>query len=321
MAEIKADVVVVGAGPAGMTAGLYAARERHKTIILDKYMPGGQINLTSRIENYPGIKQISGADLAMTLYEQVTSFGAEVKNGAEVLDLKHRDDGLVEVHTDDDVYLARVVVLCPGSDYRKLGVPGEDEFRASGGGVSYCGTCDAPFFRDKVVVAVGGGNVAVEEAMHLAKFCKKVTLVHRRDEFRAEKVLVEELLEETKKGVIEVRYDSIVTSINGNERVTGATLENVKTKAQEELPCDGVFIFVGMDPNTAFLKGLVDLDENGFVKCDPVYLRTSVPGVFVAGDCRANVAMQLATAMGDGVTCAVFMKEYLRNPDWWNKGR
>ena len=321
MAEITKEVVIVGAGPAGLAAALYAARDRYETVVLDKFVPGGQINLTDRIENYPGIKQISGPDMVAALMDQAVSFGAEIKNNSEVIDLKKLDDGKIMVRTDDDTYIAGVVILTPGSDYRKLGVPGEEKFRQAGTGVSYCGTCDAPFFRDKHVVAVGGGNVAVEDALHLAKYCKKVTLVHRRQEFRATKVLAEELIEETKKGIIELRLDSIVTSINGSDKVESATLKNVKTDATEELTCDGVFIFVGMLPNTGFLKGVVDLDENGFIKCDPKYLRTVMPGVFVAGDCRVGAAMQLATAVGDGVAAALFMKEHLRDSGWWNIDR
>lgn len=319
MAEQQRDVVIVGGGPAGLAAGLYGARDRYSTLVLDKFYPGGQINLTDRIENYPGFAQVGGAELAQKIMEQAESFGAEVKSNSEVTGLNRRDDGRLEVRTDDEVYIARVVILAPGSDYRKLGVPGEDTFRQAGSGVSYCGTCDAPFFRDKQVITVGGGNTAVEDTLHLAKFCKKVTLVHRRKEFRATKVLVEELLRETEKGVIEIRYDTVLTQINGNDRVESATLQNVLTHASEELGCDGVFIFVGHEPNTGFLKGFVSLDEHGFIECDPKYLRTKVPGVFVAGDCRVGAAMQLATAVGDGVAAAMFMKEYLRDASWWNK--
>ena len=321
MAESTTDVVIIGAGPAGLGAALYAARDRYQTVVLDKFIPGGQINLTERIENYPGFANISGPDLVAHLVTQAESFGAQIKNNSEVIDLIRRDDGALEIRTDEDIYLAKIVILCPGSDYRHLGVPGEEEFRQAGAGVSYCGTCDAPFFKDKNVVAVGGGNVAVEDTIHLGKFCKKVTLCHRRDQFRATKVLVEELLEESKKGVIDIRYDTVVTGINGSDKVESAALQNVKSKQTEELPCDCVFIFVGMIPNTGFLQGLVDLDDSGFIKCDPLYLRTNVPGVFVAGDCRTGAAMQLATAVGDGVAAALFMKEYLRDPAWWNQNR
>ena len=319
MAMKEMDVVIVGAGPAGLAAALYGARDRYQTVALDKLAPGGQINLTDRIENYPGIARVGGPELVDQLSAQAQSFGAEIAAGVEVTGLEPQNDGRVLVSTDGEAYLARVVILAPGSDYRRLDVPGESKYRDAGAGVSYCGTCDAPFFRDKEVVAVGGGNVAVEDTIHLAKFCKKVTLVHRRDEFRATRVLVEELLAEAKKGVIEIRYDTVCTAIKGGERVESATLENVKTKQQEELACDGVFIFVGMVPNTGFLRGSVELEDNGFVRCDDRYLRTNVPGVFVAGDCRAHAAMQLATAIADGVQAAIFLKEYLRDPDWWGK--
>ena len=321
MAEIAKDVVIIGAGPAGLAAGLYAARDRYDMIVLDKFVPGGQINLTDRIENYPAIAQISGPDMVQALQKQVESFGGQIKINSEVESLARREDGTLEVRADENTYWAQIVILAPGSDYHHLGVPGEEEFRQAGSGVSYCGTCDAPFFKGKNVVAVGGGNVAVEDTLHLAKFCKKVTMVHRRHEFRATKVLVEELIEESQKGIIEIRYDTILTSINGDDKVRSATLKNVKTQASEEVSCDGVFIFVGMIPNTGFLKGSIDLDKNGFIKCDPKYLRTNMPGVFAAGDCRAGAAMQLATAIGDGVAAAIFMKEYLRDPDWWNRDR
>ncbi len=320
MATIQKDVVIVGGGPAGLAAALYCGRHRHDTVVLEKMAPGGQINLTDRIENYPGIVQIGGFELVEQLVKQVKTFGAEIKNSAEVTGLLPNEDGTVTVRTDDNTYTAKVVILTPGSEYRKLGVPGEDKFRQAGSGVSYCGTCDAPFFRDREVLAIGGGNVAVEDTIHLSRFCKKVTLVHRRDEFRAEKVLVEDLLREAKKGVIDIRYDTICTSINGSDKVESATLKNVKTSKVEELSCDGVFIFVGMNPNTGFLKGSVALNEHGYIRCDPAYLRTSIPGVFVAGDCREGAAMQLATAIGDGVACAMFMKEYLRDKSWWQRG-
>ena len=319
MEKTNADVVIVGAGPAGLAAALYAGRGRYDTLVLDKMIPGGQINLTDRIENYPGIKTISGMDLTAAILDQAATFGATIKNNTEVTDLKKNDDGSITVVCDDMEITAKVVILTPGSEYRKLGVPGEEEFRQAGTGVSYCGTCDAPFFRDKHVVAVGGGNVAVEDTIHLSKFAAKVTLVHRRDEFRAEPIIVEELLDAAKSGKIEIRYDTICTAIGGEGHVQHATLQNVKTKQTQNLPCDGVFIFVGMNPNTGFLKGSVDLDENGYIRCDPAYLRTSMPGVFVAGDCRTHAAMQLATAIGDGVCAAMAMKHYLRDPKWWGQ--
>ena len=313
MTVIEKDLVIVGAGPAGLAAALYGARNRYSTIALDKFAPGGQINLTDKIENYPAIDCISGSDMAMALYMQCQKFGAEIAMGVEVAGLKKLDNGKIEVTTSNDIYHAKVVILTPGSSYRNLGVPGEEEFRNAGSGVSYCGPCDGPFFEGKEVIAVGGGNVAVEDAIHLAKYCKKVTLIHRRDEFRAEPILIEELMEEVKKGIIHIKYDTVVNSINGSNKVESATLENVKTGEKEEYPCDGVFIFVGTIPNTQFLKGSIDLDESGFIKCNPADLSTSMPGVYVAGDCRVGATMQVATAIGDGVAATIYMKQYLKS--------
>jgi len=315
------DCVIVGAGPAGLGAALYAARDRFKTLVLEKFYPGGQINNTDRIENYPGFENVSGTDLIEKMMNQVTKFGAQVRPGSEVTSLSKVDTGSIEVSCDTDVYTARSVILASGSSYRKLGVPSEEEFRRAGAGVSYCGTCDAPFFKGKKVVAVGGGNVAAEDSLHLAKFASEVTLVHRRQEFRATRVLTEELMTKVNElgSNLNLKPDTIVTAINGEKKVESVTIKNVKTKAIEQLDCDGVFIFIGMVPNTEFLKGFIELSNNGFIKCDSAYLRTAVPGVFVAGDCRVGAAMQLVTAVSDGVLTAMMMKQYFRNPKWWTE--
>jgi thioredoxin reductase (NADPH) len=315
------DCIIVGGGPAGLGAALYTARDRMKTLILEKLMPGGQIINTDRIENYPGIERIDGLALIMQMQKQVENFGAEIKSSSEVTSLEKLEDGGIAVFCDKDKYTARAVILTPGSDYRKLGVPGEEEFRNAGAGVSYCGTCDAPFFKGKKVVAVGGGNTAVEETLHLTKFAEKVTMVHRRDEFRSARVLTEELLAKANEpdSNLIIKYNTVATAIKGQDKVQSIKLKNVKTNAEEDYPCDGVFIFIGMVPNTGFLKGFVELTENGFIKCDCAYLRTSVPGVFVAGDCRIGAAMQLATAVGDGVVAAMMLKQYFRDPKWWNE--
>jgi thioredoxin reductase (NADPH) len=317
----KYDCIIIGAGPAGLAAAIYAARDRFKTLILEKFAPGGQINNTDRLENYPGIERISGFELADRMTKQATSFGAEIKTGAEVTSLAKLPDGDIEISCDKDKYIARAVILTPGSSYRHLGVPGEDKFRNAGAGVSYCGTCDAPFFRGKSVVSIGGGNTAAEETLHLCKFAAKVTLVHRRDQFRATKVLQEELHAKTSEPNTNliIKYNTITTAIEGKDKVESVRLKNVKTNQEESEPCDGVFIFVGMVPGTGFLKGFIDLTESGFIKCDCAYLRTSVPGVFVAGDCRVGAAMQLATAVGDGVNAAMMLKNYFRDPLWWNQ--
>jgi thioredoxin reductase (NADPH) len=319
MAEIY-DCIIIGAGPAGLAAGLYAARDRYKTLILEKFVAGGQINNTDRIENYPGIERTSGYELSEKMLKQTLSFGAEIKNGAEVTSLKKLDSGDIEITCDKDKYLARAVILTPGSSYRKLGIPGEDKFRNAGAGVSYCGTCDAPFFRGKSVVSIGGGNTAIEETLHLCKFAAKVTLLHRRDEFRATKVMQEELCTKAREpnSNLVIKCSTIATAINGKDKVESVRLKNVATNKEEDYPCEGVFIFVGMVPGTGFLKGFIDLTDDGFIKCDCAYLRTSVPGVFVAGDCRVGAAMQLATAVGDGVNAAILLKNYLRDPNWWH---
>ncbi len=321
MADTLYDVIVVGAGPAGLGAALYTARARFRTLLLERMIPGGQIYNTDRIENYPGIVRIDGPSLIEQMQKQVETFGAELKTAAEVSGLEKLADGNVAVHCDSHTYTARAVVLAMGSHYRKLGVPGEDEFRNAGAGVSYCGTCDAPFFRDRDVVSVGGGNTAVEETLHLLKYVKKATLVHRRDQFRADKVLVEELLAKADEpgSNLVIKYDTIATAIQGHGRVQSVRLKHIKTGQQEDYPCEGVFIFVGMTPNTAFLKGTLELTDQGFIVCDCAYLRTPIPGVFAAGDCRIGAAMQLATAVGDGVNAAMMIKQYFRDPSWWNK--
>ncbi|AQT67260.1 Thioredoxin reductase [Anaerohalosphaera lusitana] len=320
MSDKVYDCIIVGAGPAGLAAAIYTARDRKSTLMLEKQYPGGQITVTDRIENYPGYDRISGPDLVMKMLEQAQNFGAELKSGVEVTEITKLDDGNTRLDTTEGPFLAHCVILSPGSSFRKLGVPGEEKFRQAGAGVSYCGTCDAPFFRDKKVIAVGGGNTAVEETIHLAKFAAEVTLVHRRQEFRATPVLVEELMDNVNSsdGNIKLVLDSVCTSINGTDKVESATIQNVKTEETSELDCDGVFIFIGTVPNTDFLKDTFEVTESGFLRCDPVFLRTAMPGVFVAGDCRVDAPMQLATAVGDGVAAAMAMKSFCRDPKWWD---
>ena len=316
------DCIIIGCGPAGLGAALYAARDNFKTLVLEKFFPGGQINTTDRIENYPALDKVGGPELIEKMVNQVGQFGAEIKTSSEVTGLKRLDDTNIEVFCGDESYTGRAVVLAPGSSYRKLGVPGEEEFRSAGAGVSYCGTCDAPFFKDKRVVAVGGGNVAIEDTLHLAKFASEITLVHRRQEFRATRVLTDELMEKVNESGsnLKLKLDCVVTAIEGQGKVERAAVKNVKTGDQERIDCDGVFIFIGMVPNTQFLEGFVDLSEHGFIKCDAAYLRTAVPGVFVAGDCRVGAAMQLVTAVADGVNAVIWMKQYFRDPAWWKAG-
>jgi len=321
------DVAIIGAGPAGLAAGLYTSRDRYSTLMLEKNgLPGGQIMLTEQIENYPGWENIGGPELVQHMVNQVQRFGTTIRTGQQVTGMSRRDDGVLEIEIDDGdaTYRARAMILSPGSDYRQLGVPGEAELRGAGK-VSYCATCDGAFYRDKEVLTVGGGNTAVEDTLYLAtRFTGKTTIIHRRTEFRAQKVLVEELYAKADEHHIAVKLPYVIERIVGNADNTAidhVEIRNVATGAVESMTVDGVFMFVGMVPNTGFLKGFVGITEHGYIECDTACLRTSVPGVFAAGDCRADAAMQLATACGDGVTAAMMLKEYFRDPAWWDSGR
>jgi thioredoxin reductase (NADPH) len=323
--EDLCDVIIVGAGPAGLAAGLYAARDRYRALLLEKNgLPGGQIMLTGKVENYPGYVTVGGPELIEYQRKQVEKFGGVIATSHAVSALRRRDDGLlvVEANEGERALVARAVILSPGSDYRKLGVPGEDEMRQATR-VSYCATCDGAFYRDMHVLAVGGGNTAVEDTTYLAtRFVKKATLIHRRREFRAQEVLVEELREAAKEHDIDIKLpyvlEEIIPAEDGRE-IDHVRLKNVETGGREELKVDGVFIFVGMTPNTGWLKGTVDMDDNGYVAADPLTMKTSMPGVFVAGDCRQAAALQLATAVSDGVIAAMQLKHYFRDPDSWGK--
>jgi thioredoxin reductase (NADPH) len=318
------DVIIVGAGPAGLAAGLYAARDRYRTLLLDKNgLPGGQIMLTESIENFPGFEKIGGFELIEKMKTQVLNFGAEIRVNSAVTGMVRRDDGLIElsINKGESALLARSVILAPGSDYRQLGVPGEDKMRTATR-VSYCATCDGAFYRDKHVLVVGGGNTAVEDTIYLAtRFTEKITMIHRRTEFRAQKVLVEELHEAAGPHNIDIKLpyvmEEIVPKADWTE-IDHVRIRNVDTGATENIKVDGVFVFVGMVPNTGFLKGVVDTDEAGFVACDPTTMKTTMPGVFVAGDCRQQAAMQLTTACADGVVAAMMLKDYFRDPDSWS---
>jgi len=319
------DLIIIGSGPAGLAAALYAARDRYNTLVLEKNaLPGGQILFTERIENYPGHERISGPDLVETMRRQAEAFGAKLKMQAGATAIRRLDDGRleVEVNAGESRHRAKAIILTPGSDYRRLGVPGEEEMRQAGK-VSFCATCDGAFYRGKHILTVGGGNTAVEDTIYLAtRFAGKVTMVHRRTEFRAQKVLVEELNQAAKdKGMdIKVPYvlEAIVPAADA-QQIDHVVLRNLDTDKTEQLRVDGVFLFVGMVPNTAWLRGVVEMNEHGYIACDCTTLKTSAPGIFVAGDCRQQAAMQLATACGDGVVASMMFKEYVRNPKTWRK--
>jgi thioredoxin reductase (NADPH) len=326
MTEVPYDVIIVGGGPAGLAAALYTSRDRYRTLILEKNgLPGGQIMLTERIENYPGFEKVTGPGLIDHMVQQVKAFGAEIAAGQDVTSIKRQKGGPLEVQTNDgeNRYLTRSAILAPGSDYRRLGAPGEDEMRQAGK-VSYCATCDGAFFRDKHVLAVGGGNTAVEDTIYLARrFARKITLIHRRRDFRAQQVLVDELRDLAKEKDVEIKLPYVLERIApdpSGQQIDHVEVRNVESGAIENLAVDGVFVFVGMIPNTKFLHGVVKMNEAGYIACDCTTLKTSLPGVFVAGDCRQQAAMQLATACGDGVVAAMMLKEYFRDPSRWKAG-
>lgn len=317
------DVIIIGGGPAGLAAALYTARDRYKTLILEKNgLVGGQILLTEKVVNYPGWEEVTGPGLIEHQKNQVEKFGAQIAVAKAVSAISRLDDGTLEVEFNggEGVYHARAVILAPGSDYRQLGVPGEVELRQAGK-VSYCATCDGPFYRGKHVLTAGGGNTAVEDTIYLAnRFVAKTTIIHRRTEFRAQKVLVEELYETAKEKDIDIKLPYVLDEIVGNAdntEIDHVRIRNVETDAVEQLKVDGVFVFVGMIPNTKWLRGVVKMNEAGYIACDCTTLKTSLPGVFVAGDCRQQAAMQLATACGDGVLAAMELKEYFKDPTSW----
>lgn len=299
------DQLILGGGPAGLTAGLYAARGGRKVALIERAMPGGQAFLTNEIENYPGFPQgIGGPELMMAFQEQATRFGLEIINNDIVkVDLAGEIKSLTGA--DGTVYQARTVIIATGAEPRKLGVPGEEEFR--GRGVSYCATCDGAFFRNKKVAVVGGGDAAVEEAMFLTRFAQQVVIIHRRDELRAINVLQERAKEHEK---IEFRLNTVVEAIQGGQKVETLRLRNVVTGEIQEEPFDGVFIFVGTKPNTKFLEGVLTLDENGCIVTN-ADMGTSLKGVYAAGDVRNTPFRQVATAVGDGAMAAGSAELYL----------
>lgn len=317
------DVIIVGAGPAGLAAGLYAGRDRYSALLLEKNgLPGGQIMLTEHIENYPGYEKVGGFELVEHMKKQTLQFGAQLKINQAVTAIKKQNDGIFAVETNkgENTFKGRAIILAPGSDYRQLGIPGEIELRQQGK-ISYCATCDGAFYRGKEVLCVGGGNTSVEDTLYLAEhFTAKTTLIHRRREFRAQQILVEELYEKAPKHNIDVKLPyvplEIVPTADGSA-IDHVKLQNVETKAVEQIKVDGVFVFVGMVPNTQWLRDIVEVDENGYLPADPRTMKTSVPGIWIAGDCRKGAPMQLATATADGVTAAMGLRAFFRDPKSW----
>lgn len=299
------DLIIVGAGPAGLTAGIYAGRARVSTIILEKGIPGGTIVLSDRIENYPGFKGSSPFELMETMRKQAESFGAEIRQG-EVIGLsKENDFWRVKTATED--YLAKAVIVATGTTHKKLGIPGEEEL--TGRGVSFCATCDGPFFKGKEVVVIGTGNSGIQEGIFLLKYVSKLTFVEFLPYITADRILQEEI---NKKENVEFLLEHIVTSINGKERVESVEVKNLKTEEKKTIPCSGVFIYAGLSPNSSFLKGVVELDNSNYIKTNQ-NLETSERGLFAAGDVRAFSFQQVVVAAGDGATAAHSAIKYIEN--------
>lgn len=303
------DLAILGGGPAGITAAIYASRARLNTIWIDKnFAPGGQITATYEVDNYPGMPGISGMDLGEAFGEHARKLGLEPKR-EKILSLENISGDIKTIHTKKNEYQARTIILAFGAEHRKLDIPGEDDL--GGLGVSYCATCDGAFYKDRTAVVVGGGNAAAEDAVFLSGLCKKVYLVHRRDELRADKAIQEKIFDCEN---IEMVWDSVPLEILGQDEVTGIKIRNVKTGEERELDTDGVFIAVGIVPNTTFVKAQLELDENGYI-CAGEEGITSAAGVFAAGDIRTKALRQVVTAVSDGANAVASAQKYLWRKD------
>ena len=303
------DVLIVGGGLAGLTAGMYAARYGLSTGIIEQMMGGAQIINLEKIENFPGFPEgISGAELGPAAQDQAMSAGAEFIM-AEAGGISIDGDYKV-VHSDAGEYRAKVVIVATGSSLKHLGIPGEDEF--NGRGVSHCATCDGPMFMGETVGVVGGGDSAADEALTLTEYAGKVMVFHRRDELRAQKVLQDRLLQHPK---IEIVWNALVLDIIGEDTVSGVKIRNHSTNAEETIGLSGVFVYVGLEPNSALVNGVVKTDNAGHIQVD-LSMETSVPGLYAVGDIRQNSAAQLVAAAGDGATAAVAAFSYIRGKRW-----
>ncbi|MBI5949725.1 MAG: thioredoxin-disulfide reductase [Chloroflexi bacterium] len=300
------DIAIIGGGGAGLTAAIYAARARRRAVVFENAVTGGQIATTGLVENFPGFPAgVDGFELAQSFLQQAEKFGAELRY-EDITSLSVGPDGRFRLQaTESGVHTARAVIVAAGAHYNRLGVPGESEL--VGRGVSYCATCDGAFFQDQEVAGVGGGDSAIDEGLFLTRFASKVHVIHRRAELRASAMLQERAFANPKMAFT---WNTVVERIEGKGQVEGVSLRNLETGATRTLPVGGVFIFVGQLPNNALLRGLVDLDDGGRALVD-LTMRTSVPGLFVAGDLRTGAARQLVSACGDGATAALAAEHYL----------
>ena len=303
------DVAIVGGGVAGLTAGMYAARYGLKTAIIEQMMPGNQIINAQKIENFPGFPQgVSGAELVPLIQEQAANAGAQflmAEATGTVLDDPYR-----VLTTTEDIYRVKTLIVAAGSSLRKLGIPGEEELY--GRGVSHCATCDGPLFRGEIVGVVGGGDSAADEALTLTEYVDRVVLFHRRDQFQAQKVLQDRLLRHPK---IEVAFNTVVESILGEESVTGLQVRNVVTNLVNRVDLSGLFAYVGLEPNTEFVRGILKTDNAGHIPVN-LWMESGLPGIYSAGDIRQHSASQLASAAGDGATAAIGAFRYITGRQW-----
>jgi thioredoxin reductase (NADPH) len=298
------EVIIIGGGPGGLTAGLYTSRARLSTLLIESALFGGQMTTTELIENYPGFPQgVTGDELSRLMEGQAKRFGMETVT-EEVVRVSLEGDMKV-VQTYESTYRCEALIISTGTEYRKLGVPGEKEF--AGKGVSYCAICDGAFFRDSQIVVVGGGDSALTEALFLTKFAKELTIIHRRDALRGTKIYQERALANPK---IKFLWNSIVQEIKGDSMVRSIIVKNVKTGEIKEFETEGAFLFVGLVPRTQFLKGIVQMDEGGYVLTNE-HCETSAKGIFAVGDCRKKLLRQIATAVGDGATAAFAAEKFL----------
>jgi thioredoxin reductase (NADPH) len=303
------DVVIIGAGPAGMCAGMYAGRSMLKTVVLERGFPGGELLNTEVIEDYPGFEHVLGHELAQKFADHAAKFGAEFRNGVVVERVSKLPDGSFETRTESgDVYRSPAVIITAGGTPVKLGVPGELEY--AGKGVSYCAICDGAFFRNQTIAVIGGGDAATEEADFLTRYADKVYLVHRRDELRASKILQQRLFANPK---VEVVWNSVVERVEGDEQglVKLLKLRNVTTNETSDLAATGMFVFIGFRPNTGIIDAHVDHDDMGYLKTDE-NMQTNLRGLFAAGDVRSQLTRQVTTAVGDATTAAIAAEKYLK---------
>jgi thioredoxin reductase (NADPH) len=298
------QVVIVGAGPAGLTAGLYCARAGFNTLLIERGIIGGQIANAERVENYPGFPQgISGIDLGQLIHEQAATYGLETLFAEVTKAVPKQRHNLISTSEGD--FLSEAIIIASGSQYRRLGVPGEDKF--VGKGISYCATCDGPLFKDKTVAVIGGGDTAVTDALYLSKFASSVRVVHRRSQLRASKILQERAMAERR---IEFIWDSVPTEIEGDDVVKKLLLKSTKSAKISTIELAGVFVAIGSDPNSAEWRGLLPMDEQGYIITNEL-METKIPGIFAAGDVRHSSARQAITAAGDGATAAVSATRFL----------